>query len=111
MNIDFGTAVVVAAALFFYLRLIIIQRQKVKQAPAPSQGKGKKGPKQLAPPSLSQYSILSRKPLDWIIAGIGAVAVLFGLLLKAGVLSLPGIAPYWWLPTALGIVACSWGFR
>jgi hypothetical protein len=111
MQIDTGTGLVVVAALIFYLRLIIIQRQKVKQ-PA-IQPQGKKGSRKKGPPAdeLRRYSILSRNPRDWIIAGAGFVAVLAGVLLKAGGLPLPAVAAYWWAPTALGIIACSWGFR
>ncbi len=111
MQIDTGTGIVVVAALIFYLRLIIIQRQKVKQAAIQPQGKTKKKQKKPSAPPLSQYSILSRNPRDWIIAGVGVVAVLFGVLLKAGGLPLAAVAAYWWVPTALGIIACSWGFR
>jgi len=34
-----------------------------------------------------------------------------GLLLYAGVLPLAALQPYWWLPTALGVVAFSWLFK
>jgi hypothetical protein len=33
-----------------------------------------------------------------------------GLLMNAGVLLAP-LQAYWWLPTALGIVAFSWAFN
>ncbi len=111
MQIDTGTGIVIVAALIFYLRLIIIQRQKVKQPSIPPQAKNKSKKKKPPTPALRQYSILSSNPRDWIIAGAGVVAVLLGVLLKAGGSPLAVVAPYWWVPTALGIVACSWGFR
>ncbi len=108
MPFDLGFGIVLAATLFFYLRLIIIQRQKVKHPPV--QRQGKKNKKSEGYP-LEQYSILSRNRRDWIIAGTGFLLVILGILLKAGAFQAPSVAYYWWTPTAIGIVACSWGFR
>ena len=114
-NIDTGTIIVVAAVLIFYLRLIILQRERAKQvareaaanAKKKGKGKGKKQPAESPP----RYSILSRNRRDLFIAGAGLVAILLGVLFSSGVLKLPGLQSYWWLPTAAGIVAFSWAFQ
>jgi hypothetical protein len=108
MPIDTGTGIVIIATLFFYLRLIIIQRQKVRKSPLQPPGKGKKKVSSYQP---GQYSIISRNRLDWIISGIGVIGIIFGLLIKLGAISIGSIDAFWWIPTALGIVLMSWGFR
>ena len=108
MNIDFGLAIVIVAVLIFYLRMIGLQREKAKQASlaAQSKTKGKKNQ------SVEQrYSILTSNRRDRIIAALGAAAILVGVLLNTGIIPLPGIQSYWWLPTALGIIAFSWAFK
>ena len=113
MNIDTGVGVVIVAVLIFYLRLIIIQRQRAKNLVRPVLADGKtkgktKGTAQISP---ERYSILSPNSRDRLIAGVGAVFVLAGVLLNAKVLPISAAQPYWWIPTAIGIVAFSWAFK
>jgi len=113
MNIDTGVIVVIAAVLIFYLRLIIIQRQRVKQVSPKFQASGKnKGKAKKRPPEpLPQYSVLSRNPRDRLIAIAGLFLIVLGLLLTLKIIPLPTWQPYWWIPTAIGIIAFSWGFK
>lgn len=113
MNIDTGLAIVILAVLVFYLRLIIIQRQRAKQLarrPDASRG-GKKKDKSRTAPSQIRYSVISPHPVDRIIAAGGVVAILFGVLLNTRLIPLPTLQPYWWVPTAAGILAFSWAFK
>jgi len=113
MNIDTGLAIVIVAVLVFYLRLIIVQRERakrLKQAPVITGKKKYKGSDQPQEP-LPRYSILSQNRRDWVIAGMGVVAILVGILLNAGLLAMAAAQPYWWIPTAIGIVAFSWAFK
>ncbi len=109
MQIDLGIGVILLATLFFYLRLIIIQQQKVRRQSSQPQANKKK--KNASPSALEQYSIISRNRRDWVIAGTGVLIVVFGILLKVGILPIAAAAPYWWIPVSLGIVACNWGFQ
>lgn len=119
MQLDTGTTVILIAALIFYLRLIIIQRQRAKRYPQRSQAAQKKhkrkgSTKKAAAPEpsfMEKYSILSTNRNDWIIAGAGVLAIVLGVLLYAGAFGQGGVQAYWWAPTALGIIAFSWGFR
>lgn len=115
MNLDTGSAVVIFAVLVFYLKLIILQRERVKRLRAAdaAQVKAKKKRKttENIPPASTRYSVLSPNRRDLVIAGIGLLAIVVGVLLNLKII--PGEVPqaYWWIPTALGIVAFSWGFR
>ncbi len=128
MRIDPGLVVIIAAVLAFYLRLIILQRQRAKRAafqPEPA-GKGmggRRSGKKLAkkpaqssgkrptPSPVKQFSIISDNKRDWIIAGAGIIFIVLGVLLNLKAIPLQLGQNYWWLPVAIGIVAFSWGFK
>jgi hypothetical protein len=123
MNIDPGLVVVIGAVLIFYLRLIVIQRQRAKRAqpaPAPrsraaaqkqSPAGQKKSARSTQPAAfdLERYSILSPRRSDRLTGAVGLLLLLLGMILFAGIL--PALQPYWWLPAALGIIAFSWAFK
>lgn len=114
MNIDTGLAVVIIAVLLFYLRLIMLQRERAKrlaQAPLPAKKQTKKQKSPVQADLKQRYSILSTRRSDLVIAGLGILFILAGILLYMAVLPLSSIQPYWWLPTAAGIVAFSWAFK
>jgi len=112
MKLDTGSAVVILAVLIFYLRLIILQRERVKRSRLLPDQKGKKKKSRPGQPSpVERYSILSRKPVDLIIAGFGFLAILMGVVLNAGWIALPVVQPYWWIPAAAGLIAFSWAFK
>jgi len=122
MRIDPGLVVIVVAVLAFYLRMIILQRQRAKRAAYqppvagkkqgahPGKPSGKRPVKQ-PPPPLQEYSIISTSKRDWIIAGSGILLILVGVLLNQKVIPIPLAQNYWWLPVAIGILAFSWGFK
>lgn len=91
MKNNFGMIVAVTAALIFYLRLIIVQRQRAK--------------------SLSQNSqrrfpmLLIRYP---IILSAGVIVVLAGAGLSAASGPLAQYASYWWIPVTIGILLTSY---
>ena len=113
MNIDTGLGVVIVAVLIFYLRLIILQRQRARSLirPAVANAKNKGKAKEASTVSPQRFSILSNKTSDRLVAGIGVLLILAGLLLNAKILPFLTAQPYWWIPTAIGIVAFSWAFR
>jgi hypothetical protein len=108
---DTGLVIIIGAVLIFYLRLIILQRERARQAKhqstPPSGKKGKNLPSAPAP----RFSIVSQNKRDWIIAGIGVVLIIFGILLNQHIIPVPLVQTIWWLPIAIGIIAFSWGFR
>jgi hypothetical protein len=109
MNFDYGTWIAIGAALLFYLRLIILQRQKAKQIRQPAQpgGRGGRGQKSASSAPVRAPTLTLNKPL--VISG--AVLMLGG----AALAGLPGIdaalSTFWWLPVTAGIALMGLGFR
>jgi hypothetical protein len=56
-------------------------------------------------------SILSTRRQDWIIAGIGAVLAIAGILFYRNVIPFEWGHTYWYILVAVGILAFSWMFR
>jgi hypothetical protein len=113
MNIEPGLIVVIAATLIFYLRLILLQREQAKRLKKAAEQPVKPGSKRQKSTALNpspRYSILSSKRRDWIIAGLGIIAILAGVLLNRGII-FPAQQVLWWLPTSAGIIAFGWAFR
>lgn len=112
-GLDIGIVVVIAAVLLFYLRLILVQRQRAKQfrnRAVVTKGKKKKA----RAGSQNEYSILSiisTRLVDRIIAAVGAVFIVFGIVLNVKAIPWELGQSYWYIPVALGILAFSWLFR
>jgi hypothetical protein len=111
MNIDPGLVIVIVAVLVFYLRLIIQQRQRAKQPETKPAARSKKRGKDRPVVDPGGYRLLSSNPRDLLIAGVGALAILVGILLYIDLLPFQTLQTYWWIPTALGIIAFSWAFN
>lgn len=113
MNIDTGLAVVIVAVLIFYLRLIVLQRERAKQVTQvlDSHVKKKNQRKASMQENALRYSILSPRRRDRVIAGIGVLLILLGVLAYIQIQVLASLHPYWWIPTSIGIVAFSWAFK
>jgi len=118
MKLDTGLIVVILAVLIFYLRLIILQRQRVKRinavrnASAGKAGQGKKSKGAAGTPAPPpNYSVLSPIRRDRVIGVVGAVLILLGVFLYSALNPWPAAQAFWWIPTAVGIVAFSWLFR
>ena len=118
MKLDTGLIVVILAVLIFYLRMIIIQRQRVKRISAASKaGSGKEGQSKKnrgatkTPTPPPNYSVLSPNRRDRVIGIVGSILIVIGAFLYSGLNPWPAAQAFWWIPAAGGIVAFSWLFR
>ncbi len=113
MNLDTGLAVVILAVLVFYLRLIVLQRERVKRVRLETEARtAKKNQRKGETTANAQpYSIISSARRDRLIAWAGILLIGVGVLAYAQILPVTWLQTYWWLPTALGIVAFSWLFK
>ncbi len=115
MKFDAGTIVAIAAALIFYLRLIIIQRQKVKRMNFTKRqaqslkGKGKKQAKSQANRPIQQQ--LGFEIVSWYMVGTSVLLVLFGALISAVDWFGPGVRPLWWVPVTAGFILFTFSIR
>ncbi len=111
MNIDTGLAVVIAAVLIFYLRVIVLQRERAKQVRRSVEANLSAKKKAKQPSQPPTYSVLSPNRRDQVIGGFGVFLIVIGVLLYAKIIPAPVLQTYWWIPTSIGIVAFSWLFR
>jgi hypothetical protein len=112
MKYTYGTIIAVAAALFFYLRLIILQRQKVKHLRSQSKKNQKrnqtgdsKGKNDL------EIGFPKLEILSPIVLGISILMIIAGAVLSAGNWLDPRARELWWLPISVGIILMSFSIR
>ena len=118
LDLDTGTIVVIIAVLIFYLRMILLQRQRAKrvnwerQAYAANAAKSrKKGKAPPQPPPTPDYSLVSRHPRDRVVGIVGVVLILLGVFLYSALNPWQAAADYWWVSLSAGIVLFSWLFQ
>lgn len=111
MRYDIGTIVIIVAVLIFYLRLIIIQRQRIKKAryqyAQVSEKLGKKKGTAGSKPEI-RYSKLGVQVRNWWLMGAGIVLLMAGAAVKYFDLRI-GSFDYWWIPVLLGIISMALG--
>lgn len=101
MPLEIGTIVAVAAALLFYLRLILLQRQRTKQL-AEDHSKGNKKTNRVNPNA--NWVVIK----NWYLVGLGIALILAGALLSA-VPAAAAYRAYWWIPVTAGILLMTLG--
>jgi len=111
MPIDYGLVIIIGAVLIFYLRLIILQRERAKRIARQVKPSGKKKGQTAGKVESVSFSLLSQNKRDWVIAGTGIVLIIIGILVNLGVIPFAWARSLWWLPVTIGIIAFSWGFR
>lgn len=103
MRLEPGTMIAVAAALLFYLRLIVVQRQRSKQIARNSTRQAKKT---ALPPQVPALFVI-RNP---ILVGAGVLLIAVGAVISI----VPAYAAsfgasWWWVPVTLGILLMGLG--
>jgi hypothetical protein len=110
MQMDFGTIIAVAAALIFYLRLIILQRHKAKQARSNLQSPSSKSERN----HMGQRGSIPQAGLQivsWYLIGMGVALILLGAMMTAfPIFGQPG-RDLWWLVLTVGILLLGLSIR
>jgi len=105
MKLDAGTIVTIVAVTLFYLRLIVLQRQKVKTAKvqysAVEKAKKKKGSE--TPPEVN-WTAVGIRVRNWWIGGAGLLLIVLGAILAGTGFAGPSISAAWWVPVTVGIL-------
>jgi ABC-type Fe3+ transport system permease subunit len=111
MRYDIGTIIVIVAVLLFYLRLIIIQRQRIKKAryqySEVSKQLAKKKSTGETKPTV-QYAKLGVQIRNWLLFSTGLAVMLFGAVVKFKQFTI-GTFDFWWIPVLLGIILMALG--
>lgn len=108
MKFDSGTIIAIVAVLFFYIRLIIIQRQKAKQIHA---GVSKRSKSKKSQPGALVVHRPGALVFNGYMVGSGILLILVGA--AATFLSFfgPEVRSLWWLPVTAGILLMSFGIH
>lgn len=115
MEFHIGTYIAIAAVLLFYLRLIILQRQKLKNGQSKQASKqGKKNGKAKGAAS-STAALNAYRPTivvaNKLLVFLGVALILLGALISF-LSSLPtAVRDAWWLPVTVGILLMGLGIR
>jgi hypothetical protein len=111
MQMDFGTIIAVAAALIFYLRLIILQRHKANQTRSNQQSasstkyeKNSFGQRNFKPQAGMQIA-------SWYLLGMGIALILLGALMTALPIFGQSARDLWWLVLTVGILLLGLSIR
>ena len=106
MIFDTGTIITIVCVLLFYLRLTIIQRQRVKKAQyqyaAVAQKYSKKKNGSTKKPEI-KYQRLGVHIRNWFLVVAALVLITFGAVVAATRFLGPNLSTYWWIPVNVGI--------
>jgi ABC-type Fe3+ transport system permease subunit len=104
MSFDAGTIVTIVCVLLFYLRLTVIQRQRIKRAQhqyaAVQKKASKKGSSKQTEVRYNRLGIHIHN--WWLVAGAIALIAFGAVVAATHFLGMP-LSSYWWIPLNLGI--------
>ncbi len=106
MRFDTGTIITIVAVLLFYMRLIIIQRQRIKRAQhqyAVVSAKNSKSKKKKDTKPEVRYSRLGIQIKNWWIVAGAILLITFGAVIAATQFLGTTLSNFWWIPVVLGI--------
>lgn len=106
MRYDAGTIVTIVCVLLFYLRLIVIQRHRVKTARIQYAEVVKKNSKKKGGAAVKpeiRYPRLGIHIHNWWLVGAALTLIIFGGFIAATQFLGPSVSRYWWIPLNIGI--------
>lgn len=114
MKFSTGTIVTIVVVLLFYLRLIILQRQKVRlgrmQYSAADQARKKKKKTEDEPLAV-RWGALGVRVRNWWLVGGGLVLIVAGTVIAGTHILSPSLTSAWWVPLNIGVVLLAVGVK
>jgi len=106
VKFDTGTIITIVAVLLFYMRLIILQRQRIKKAQyqyaqVSSKISKKKTGKDVKPEI--KYSRLGVQIKNWWVIAGAIILITFGAVVVGTQFLGASLSAFWWIPVTLGI--------
>lgn len=109
MRSSYGAVIAIIAALFFYLRLILLQRKKAKLVSSQENERNKKRsyPKESGMTTPNGKNYLNLQYSSPYILGLGILLIIAGAVLSAAPWFIPEVKAFWWIPVTIGIILMS----
>jgi hypothetical protein len=114
MKYDTGTIVTIVFSLLFYLRLIVIQRQRIKKAKFQYAHVANKGSKKKSTSEKNpqvNYDRLGIHIRSWWLVAAAIIVISFGAVVAKTQFLGPTLSNLWWIPVNLGIVVFALGIN
>lgn len=114
MRFDTGTIITIVAVLLFYMRLIVIQRQRIKKAQhqyAAVKAKNSKSKKNNSKDPEIRYSRLGIQIINWWVVAAAIILITFGAVIAATQFLGPTYSTLWWIPVVVGIAIFAFDIR
>jgi hypothetical protein len=113
MNFEIGWVVVIAAMVFFYLRMYQLRGKRRREARQMELERLKAGAKRKASdaPLPSPKEQVTYQVGSWVLLALGAGVMLLGLAMRTATWIPELFLPYWWAVTTLGVVLFTLGFK
>ena len=113
MKFDIGTIIAIAAVLLFYLRLILLQRQKGKSVSSNPPASSKKAKKRnvVVAESTQLPQTTGLVIANGFLVGAGVILILLGVAANFFTELPPTVRGAWWLPVSLGVLLMGLGIR
>lgn len=112
MRFEPGVFIVAVTILIFYARLVQLRgrnrrlAREAELARIRTRGKRKKTDQPVADANTPSFRVG-----NWWLLGIGALFMLAGVAMRTGISLPPEVKPFWWIPTAVGVVVFTFSFR
>jgi hypothetical protein len=109
MKYTYGTIIAVVSALFFYVRLTILQRRKVKNLTKTIKNERKKNRSSAGKESgrTASSNIPKLEFTSPYILGLGILLIIFGAVISAAPWFPVQTRELWWIPVSVGILLMS----
>jgi hypothetical protein len=113
MKLDYGMIITIVAVLVFYLRLIILQRQRVKRFKAiQAEARKKQGNKKLKEIAQRPVDVqMGFRIFSWPMLVIGIIVILLGAFINLSPLFPSQVRTFWWIAVVVGIFLMNYSIR
>ena len=112
MKFEIGWVAVILGMVFFYFRMYQLRGKRRREARQEELTRLKAGAKRKASDApLATGNVVTYQVGSWVLLGLGAGLMLFGLAMRTATWIPEMFLPYWWAVTTLGVLVFTFGFK